>query len=268
MKVAILGCGPAGLFAAHAANRAGAEYTIYSRKVRSNIAGAQFLHVPIPGIEEEADQVTIVRWGTPAVYADKATGKLQELGLDTSWTRWETHERATIWSLARAYDNAWRGYENDIQNQEVDFKFVDWCVSEYDLVVSTVPLDAIIDPALLPALGLLKQIVYIVPAPRVRGNVLVFNGSHNEGQWYRYSCLFGHSTYEFSDRADAEEMAHHLETKVITARKPYAIVSPKFENMHPNVLKVGRHGRWHKLGLTHEAFYMTYSEILKGTLDT
>lgn len=265
MKVAILGCGPAGLFAAHAANRLGVEYRIFSRKVQSNIAGAQFLHVPIPGLEEDPDSVTIVRWGTAEAYAAKATGRLQRLGLDTSWTRWET-QRAHIWSLASAYYNAWRGYENDIEDVILDWDVVDTLTRQYDLVVSTVPLKSIVKPDSKMILSLLSQEVYIVHAERVRGNVLVFNGLE-ERDWYRYSCLFGHSTLEFADRGAAEQMAERLGAdRVIKAQKPYAIENPVPELMHPKVLKVGRHGRWHKLGLTHEAYYMTYETILKEVL--
>ena len=57
MKVAVLGCGPAGLFACHAAVRGGAEVDVYSQKKRSEIGGAQYLHQHVPdvtGTEPEA----------------------------------------------------------------------------------------------------------------------------------------------------------------------------------------------------------------------
>ena len=50
MNVAVLGCGPAGLIAAWAAEQAGADVQIYSKKVQSIIPGSQYLHGPIPGV--------------------------------------------------------------------------------------------------------------------------------------------------------------------------------------------------------------------------
>lgn len=51
MNIAILGCGPSGLVAAHAAMQININkrVSVFSRNLRSPIYGAQYLHQPIPG---------------------------------------------------------------------------------------------------------------------------------------------------------------------------------------------------------------------------
>src|SRR3546814_7896241 len=50
VKVLILGCGPAGLIAAHAAKRMDADFIVMSKARKSFMNGAQYLHAPIPGV--------------------------------------------------------------------------------------------------------------------------------------------------------------------------------------------------------------------------
>jgi hypothetical protein len=58
-RVLILGCGPAGLFAAQAAKNAGADYRILSKRRKSEMFGAQFLQSPIAGIIDYAEQFQV-----------------------------------------------------------------------------------------------------------------------------------------------------------------------------------------------------------------
>ena len=53
MIVAILGCGPTGLVAAHACAMKHIPFVIFSKKRKSFLFGSQYLHEPIPGVIEE-----------------------------------------------------------------------------------------------------------------------------------------------------------------------------------------------------------------------
>src|SRR5678809_864059 len=50
VRVLILGCGPSGLIAAHAAYNRGADFIVVSKARKSFMNGAQYLHAPIPGV--------------------------------------------------------------------------------------------------------------------------------------------------------------------------------------------------------------------------
>ena len=85
MKIAILGCGPSGLAAAHAAlNTVNCSLDIFSKKVKSPMWGAQYLHGPVPGIPSA--EPTLIRYimrGAPEdylrkVYADKWDGTIND----------------------------------------------------------------------------------------------------------------------------------------------------------------------------------------------
>jgi len=51
-RIFILGCGPAGLFAAQAAAEMGCSAVIISKLRRSEMYGAQYLHSEIPGLTD------------------------------------------------------------------------------------------------------------------------------------------------------------------------------------------------------------------------
>src|SRR5215470_19138644 len=86
MKVAVLGCGPAGLMAAYACTVEGLTPHIYSKPNKSIIIGAQYLHLPIPNITLPEPEVEIkyVKVGTPEGYARKVYGNE---AAPTSWDR-------------------------------------------------------------------------------------------------------------------------------------------------------------------------------------
>ena len=160
MKVAILGCGPSGLLAAHACYISDVEFDIYSKKRKSELFGSQYLHNPIPQLTPLSDQGVPVKYitlGTPEEYRRKTHGK---------W--WDGHVAPeefepdhTAWDIRQAYDMLWSLYWRKIQNYDVKEAslalqaFPDEAVSydleqnevlgignkknQYDLIVSTIP---------------------------------------------------------------------------------------------------------------------------------
>lgn len=160
VKVAILGCGPSGLLAAHACYISDVEFDIYSKKRKSELFGSQYLHNPIPQLTPLSDQGVPVKYitlGTPEEYRRKTHGK---------W--WDGHVAPeefepdhTAWDIRQAYDMLWSLYWRKIQNYDVKEAslalqaFPDEAVSydleqnevlgignkknQYDLIVSTIP---------------------------------------------------------------------------------------------------------------------------------
>jgi hypothetical protein len=151
------------LFAAQALKLHGYNPAIISKKQKSVIYGAQYLHRPIPGLSSQSPttEITTIRVGAPEVYAERVYG----LGtIRTSWER--VVPRAEAWDLRATYDRAWEEFGDDI---------IDWTVSpaeltefsgQFDLIISTIPAWAI-----------------------------MYNGT-TQHAWYRASSIFGHTSIE------------------------------------------------------------------------
>src|SRR5262245_15995908 len=91
IRVVVLGCGPAGLLAAHAASLYGCDVRILSIRQPSIISGAQFLHEHIPGVTGDIDgHVLFMKAGTAGGYAKKVYGNSR---IPTSWDLWEPESR-------------------------------------------------------------------------------------------------------------------------------------------------------------------------------
>jgi hypothetical protein len=75
MRLAIVGCGPAGMLAAHACFLEGVEFEVFSNVDQpSLIGGAQYLHEFIPGIEIRPGKVDYKFVGDRQGYHIKAHG--------------------------------------------------------------------------------------------------------------------------------------------------------------------------------------------------
>src|SRR5262245_30082364 len=140
-SVAILGCGPAGLFAAQALTLHGIQPAIISQKQKSLIYGAQYLHKRIPGLTPVAPQsyITTYYLGDPTLYARRV------YGVDSAPTSWPAETDGApvgkaIWNLRAAYDWAWKTFESRIVDQMLDYRDVRDFELQFDLVISTIPL--------------------------------------------------------------------------------------------------------------------------------
>src|SRR4051812_38354175 len=110
MKIAVLGCGPAGMMAAAGAVEAALDYeggdiAIFSRKRKSELFGAQYLHKPIPWATPPKEVTVDYRIiGEPADYKRKVYGN-GWLGAVSPEDLQEPHPG---WDIRETYDNLWR----------------------------------------------------------------------------------------------------------------------------------------------------------------
>lgn len=247
MSVAVLGCGPAGLFAAQAFKMHGLRTAIISKKVKSNLYGAQYLHRPIPGLssQDPTGWVKTRRQGRPEVYAERVYGLAT---MPTSWERVSAYTAA--WDLRETYDRAWEQFEGDIIDHTIEPDEVTEYAATFDIVVSTVQRWAICtkprDHYFYTTPILVQQGIDLSDMDDDMNNPdwVIYNGTHEES-WYRASHIFGHTSIE----ARCEE---HL----LTNKKwepGYKIVGTDCD-CHPTVVKAGRMGLWERGVLTHHAF--------------
>lgn len=249
--VVVLGCGPAGLFAAQAAKLSGLDVAIISEKRKSIIYGAQYLHSPIPGLMDGADSFVVRthRYGVPERYAQRVYGDASRV---TSWAKAEKVKQA--WDLRQVYDNAWNEFEPFIANQAVDSPTVYELTSMFDLVISTIPAWSICGSGRhkFPSIAIMvkPEIQFQIGDQPVDHNYVIYNGTI-EGLWYRVSRINGFESTEAVAHPALLNDGWSLGFKIQDTDC----------DCHGAVVKVGRMGLWKSGILTHHAFRDTLVAI-------
>lgn len=247
---AILGCGPAGLFAAHALIQRGWDVQIFSNKRRSEMFGAQYLHRPIPGLISATGGITVHYRLTGPVsgYRSKVYGTRSGVSVSP-----ETVEEAhSAWDIREAYYNAWSMYADLIEPTDISANWLRsfYNGSDYNYLISTVPAPLLcsnsahsFDSQMVWAIGDAPERGIFCPVTEAKPFEVICNGWRDVG-WYRNSNVFGYRTAEWGG-----------------ARKPplegiAAVEKPLSTNCEclPEITRLGRYGEWRKGVLSHEAY--------------
>ena len=249
VNVAILGCGPSGLIAAHAAVTKGHDVVILSRRVRSETFGAMYLHEPIPGISQGKPElmIEVSKTGTKWGYAENVYGNREA---PVSWDKFEPGPTPG-WNLKSAYNELWGMYSDRIVHADLTPERVGEL--QYDRIFNTVPARAIC----LDWTHHFESVkIIVVHGPSTAtDNTMWYNGSDYPGapNWYRHSVINGYESWEFSERRaplkiPTAELARGL--RVSAGIKPISTDC----DCHPRVFRLGRFGRWNKNVFTHHAY--------------
>lgn len=269
MKVAILGSGPAGLMSAAAcfAARQIDELCVFSERIDSpsNLFGAQYLHAPIPYYTPEVSgtpprMIEYRLQGTPEDYRRKVYGPMW----DGSVSPEDLAEAHPAWDLRETYHNLWTDFHGEMSEVHMDpagMKFLlegDTKYGKFDLIISSIPKPAICPAghqfkstkiwAAGEAPGLGIELPYKCPE-----DVVICNGEEHPS-WYRMSNIYGHKTVEWPE----------------WIRPPFssaALVQKPLENncnCWPEVVHVGRYGKWQKGVLTHNAYKDVLAHVSSG----
>ncbi len=260
-SVAILGCGPAGLLAAHAARWSGVpleQIHIFSRPVKSTLYGAQYLHKEIDGLILDP----------PAILEYKLEGYLlgyrsKVYGLDevefVSPELYLEGEEYLAWNLRQAYDFLWDMYCDRIVNLtlgEADvFPTVRSITGRYDLVLNTIPRKILCQAkgrslkhdfgmAKIWAVGDAPDLGILAPVRPPRDTVIM-NGDPDT-RWYRASNIYDHVTVEWPGGVKPP-----LEG-IQEVKKP---THTNCDCWTDELCHLGRYGKWDKSQLTHHAFF-------------
>lgn len=240
MKITVLGCGPAGLLVAHAAAQSGHETTILSRKVRSKIGGAQYLHTNIPDLttKEPDGHAHFEYRGTDQGYAQKVYGDPQAV---TSWGGFMGN--VPIWNMRRAYDELWDRYEGLIKDSDLDPIVLETLQESGGLTLSTIPRTEL---CVNSDHSFTRQEVLIWYGRKYTGDrdQVIYSG-HPDTPWYRFSNLFGWESIEWPARIEVDA------PDLIRVKKP---ISTDCDCL-PEIQKLGRYGRWEKKVLSHDAYW-------------
>lgn len=265
IRVAILGCGPAGLFAAHAAAGLGAQIDILSKPRKSFMRGAQYLHQPIPGLSSEPFQIDYRLEGTTDGYRDKVYGEDSSVDVSPE-SLVGTHD---AWDIREAYDAAWECYKSDITPWHLGDKGLSehgalgFPRSDYDLILSTVPAKLLCNTQGYwnndDRCEFNSEKVWSTNFVKRFGafsgeddNIVVCSGEPDDW-WYRASRIHGweNTEYPHSHRPSGDNV--------------WEVEKPIDNNCYcnPSVVRLGRYGTWTKGILAHEAFYKAEEAVLQ-----
>ena len=259
--VVVLGCGPAGLIAAHAAQREfQARVVILSVKRPSQLFGCQYLHAPVPGLgmESNGELVTYVQHGTHDNYRKKVYGSLTPPVSPQLYAG--NHE---AWDIRQAYQQLWEMFEPTINNVKIrpeDIVPMMQHYSEADAFISSIPANVLCQVGSrhtfesVPCWAIGDSPDQTIDAAfGTRPFTVVCDGT-NEVGWYRTSNVFGHATVEWPGHKRKPPIAG-----VVPFEKPLGTDC----NCMSSILRVGRYGQWRKGILSHEAYDDTAAHLGK-----
>jgi hypothetical protein len=249
VTVYVLGCGPAGLAAAHAAVQLGEDVRIFSKRRKSQMFGAQYLHKPIPGIEtEEPVEIKYRLEGSIQQYRRKVYGAAYD-GTVSPGTLEESH---LAWDIRETYDKLWALYSDRITNVS-DIDEI-WMARNRHLrpMISSIPRTRI---CIRPIVHTFHSVdiyaageapewgIYFSGFDHIRENTVLCNGRDTPA-WYRASRIFDRVTVEWPGDSIPGEQSGFRVVKPITNSC----------NCWPEILCVGRYGSWTKGVLVHHAY--------------
>lgn len=260
MEVAVLGCGPSGMVAAHAAREMGMSVTVFSRKLKSPIFGAQFLHAHIPNINDPEPH--FVKWEhrrnptdglyRPEDYLRKVYG--------SAWDGTVSDEMFNpgqqAWDLRAVYDELWGRFGQDVVNWSYTPDNLQYMIERGISIINTLPRELLcqnkkehfFNYTNIWALG--DNHTHMCPY-RPDEMTVVYNGEPFPS-WYRASNIFGHCTMEWPG-----SMKKPPVEGVVSVRKPILTNC----SCWPTVRHVGRYGMWRKGVLLHHVYEQTRSAL-------
>jgi hypothetical protein len=255
--------------AAHAAALTGHDVHIYSKRRKSEMFGAQFLHAPIPGMTETAPvEISYEWWGTYEDYRRKVYGDIDVESVTGVKVSPETFGgKVMAWNIRTTYDNLWETYGDYIQDVAVDSRWVADCIAsgDYHYVLSTIPAPALCYQGCTFrgqqafALGDAPERGMFVPTGmKQQKGVVVCNGNSSP-RWYRSANVFGYATVEWpaGPRPPLSGLAEI--TKPLTHN--CKCHDPGDSGRTTELLRLGRYGAWQKGVLTHHVFQQAMDRL-------
>ena len=262
--VAILGCGPTGLLAAHACRMRSVPFVIFSRKQKSKLGGAQFSHIPIPGIHEPeaSHKLTYIVEGDAATYAQKVYGGLDQVPF-VSFDNVSDGMVVEAWPLVQTYDRLWEWYSGEIVDVTLDpLRVMQFSkVNPFDITFCSIHATQVclgrVDPSTTHFFQ--SQAIRILNEPlnpNLPDMTIQYDGT-KEHSYYRMSKIFGVGSTEWGARAS---LPPGLGDRLINVNKPIGTNCDCHEeaqdhpDFFPNLIKIGRFGTWKKGVLTMHAY--------------
>lgn len=266
----VLGAGPAGLLAAHAAERKGWAVQVISapnlagEPQKSELHGCQYLHTHIPGVTADGNgpgrKVSYRLLGTVDQYRRKVYGDAWSGSVSPDEYGPETDHYA--WDLRQAYDQLWERWHSRIAAISVTPELATALSKDVaSRVLCTIPAPALclrpqehkFETQDIWAMGtngsvgmewpdgrVVNKLPYIAPDMTVQCN------GEDAPRWYRAATVFGQSTLEWPDGPKPPISG------VVRVQKPLSTDCDCHRGRR--WYRLGRYGQWRKGVLVHEAY--------------
>lgn len=234
-KVVIIGSGPAGLLACHAAVLNDLQPVMYSPDVSPpRLHGAQYLHSYIPDLPGFTPfLIKYSYYGDREGYSKKIYGTTD---VNCSWGKFGFEVIA--WDLGRIADELWSRYRMLIKERTVQPNELGLLVEQNEYVINTAPLDVI-----APMGEFEVEYVWVAAADnhRMGPNEIHYYG--DDRPEYRRSYIMGKGQVEYPDGPTGPVEGAVRIPKPLRARAHT-----------PGVYRLGRYGQWKKGILVDQVF--------------
>lgn len=247
LKVIVIGCGPAGLAAAHAATGQGAVVEVIAPKKMTPQRGPLLIQRPIPGINNDHPDGMIyqrVIGGSILDYRYKLYG---DINIGINGDILQPHYAA--WRHGTTYARLWELYSGLIVDRTVGIGEMQSIHQRADLVVSTANArDLCFQEDEHTFTSARVALTPMHRMPEQPDNTIVFNAG-TQYQWVRSSRIFGNEVTEWiPDQAPAR--ARLIEKPISTDCDCY-----------PHILRTGRFGAWKNETWVDTAYFDTYATL-------
>lgn len=259
-RVLILGCGPTGLLAAHAATLArNHKVVVVSVKRPSRLFGCQYLHEDIPGLPlGDPTVITYQLRGTAAEYMLKVYGPDDSRGIEMVspeqfvGVHW-------AWDIRKAYKELWDMYSDLVEDQRIQSNDILPMIDYYepDFVFNSIPKPLIcaspghdFRSTKCWAVGDAPELGQAAPVLAPEGQVIC-DATEDVG-YYRASNVFGYNTVEWPGWRRKPPIEG-----VVDFLKPLSNDCTCW----PGIVHIGRMGEWRKGVLSHHAFQKTFTHL-------
>jgi hypothetical protein len=257
LRVAIIGAGPAGLAAAHAASNVGAAIKIYAPFRKTPQRGPIMLHRPIPGINTEQPYGyvrQIVLGGSILDYRLRTYGDVN-IAINGDILEPGFH----TWPVRAAYGKMWDLYSKCIIDRMLYPGDIDSICKENDLVVNTAPIrDLCLEPRRHVFRSFPVALVFKYSYPDQPPNTVIYN-AREDIDWVRSSRIFEDEVTEYQiESTKPREGYFSLVEPDLVIHKPLSTTC----DCHPRMLRTGRFGKWHNETWIDHAYYETLTTLV------
>lgn len=260
MKVAVIGCGPAGLAAVHAAVGLDANVTLIApiHEGPTPQRGPLVLQQPIPGINTDHPDGyirQIVIGGSILDYRYKLHGDIN-INIQGDVLRPGYH----IWDHKYTYRKLWEIYVHKSPVHVIDRYIEGYELArlhqQFDLVVSTAPLNKLCMHIGTHRFQFTSVIITAEPNfPDQPPDTTIFNAGR-KFPWIRSALLSGNGSTEWLPGTEITTSAPFIERRAI--KKPISTTCTCF----PHILRTGRFGAWRNETWVHTAYNDTREALI------
>lgn len=262
MKIAILGAGPSGMMAAHAASQCGHYVDIFDAdpdRSRRN-SGVYFLHDDCDLLLDRVEIKQIVlgaKGRSPEQISDLYSLKVygtSSISKKVSVLQARDTPIVVGYNSQQAITRLWDLYGKQVKTLKIEnLNHALSLFETYEKVISTIPARILYPGKEYRSVG-----TWIKVGTAPADEAFLFYNINPHCKWYRCSAMFGTFIQEYGIGFNPEPRPGYDYKQVIK------VIGDGIRSDVDNLFLTGRYGAWNKKMLTHDAYYETLKWLLNG----